>query len=64
MRRVRISQASDYDLVGELLDAGSPEAVKAKFLPDSDYAHAKSVDWGQMESMQKGFVDRYLAEVR
>ncbi|MDB5636857.1 MAG: hypothetical protein JWP51_1765, partial [Bradyrhizobium sp.] len=24
----------------------------------------KSVDWGQMESMHKGFVDRYLAEVR
>jgi putative spermidine/putrescine transport system substrate-binding protein len=41
-----------------------PKAVKAKFLPDSDYARAKSVDWGQMESMQKGFVDRYLAEVR
>jgi len=41
-----------------------PEAVKAKFLPESDYARAKSVDWGQMESMQKGFVDRYLAEVR
>jgi putative spermidine/putrescine transport system substrate-binding protein len=41
-----------------------PEAVKKKFLPDSDYARAKSVDWGQMETMQKGFVDRYLAEVR
>jgi putative spermidine/putrescine transport system substrate-binding protein len=41
-----------------------PEAVKKKFLPDSDYARAKSVDWGQMENMQKGFVDRYLAEVR
>jgi putative spermidine/putrescine transport system substrate-binding protein len=41
-----------------------PEAVKAKFLPDSDYARAKAVDWGQMESVQKGFVDRYLAEVR
>ena len=41
-----------------------PEAVKAKFLPDSDYARAKSVDWGQMENVQKGFVDRYLAEVR
>jgi putative spermidine/putrescine transport system substrate-binding protein len=41
-----------------------PAAVKAKFLPDSDYARAKSVDWGQMENMQKGFVDRYLAEVR
>jgi len=41
-----------------------PEAVKKKFLPDGDYARARSVDWGQMESMQKGFVDRYLAEVR
>src|SRR6266568_997384 len=41
-----------------------PDAVKAKFLPDSDYARAKSVDWGQMETVQKGFVDRYLAEVR
>ena len=41
-----------------------PEAVKKKFLPDSDYARARSVDWGQMENVQKGFVDRYLAEVR
>jgi putative spermidine/putrescine transport system substrate-binding protein len=41
-----------------------PAAVKAKFLPDSDYARAKSVDWARMESVQKGFVDRYLAEVR
>ena len=41
-----------------------PEAVKSKFLPDSDYARARSVDWGQMENVQKGFVDRYLAEVR
>jgi putative spermidine/putrescine transport system substrate-binding protein len=41
-----------------------PEAVKAKFLPDSDYARAKSVDWGAMENAQKAFVDRYLAEVR
>jgi len=41
-----------------------PAAVKAKFLPDSDYARAKSVDWAKMESVQKGFTDRYLAEVR
>ncbi|MGJ4888031.1 ABC transporter substrate-binding protein [Bradyrhizobium sp. HKCCYLRH3099] len=41
-----------------------PEAVKAKFLPDSDYARAKSVNWGDMETAQKGFVDRYLSEVR
>ncbi len=41
-----------------------PEAVKAKFLPDSDYARAKSVDWAKMEAVQKSFTDRYLAEVR
>jgi putative spermidine/putrescine transport system substrate-binding protein len=41
-----------------------PEAVKAKFLPDKDYARAKSVDWAKMEVVQKGFTDRYLAEVR
>jgi len=39
-----------------------PEAVKSRFLPDADYARAKSVDWGQMESVQKTFTDRYLAE--
>lgn len=41
-----------------------PENVKKKFLPDSDYARARSVDWGEMENVQKAFVDRYLAEVR
>ncbi|MDU6831973.1 MAG: ABC transporter substrate-binding protein, partial [Bradyrhizobium sp.] len=41
-----------------------PEAVKTKFLPDSDYARAKSVNWGDMETAQKAFVDRYLSEVR
>ena len=41
-----------------------PDAVKAKFLPDSDYARAKSVDWAEAETAQKAFTDRYLAEVR
>src|SRR6202000_2031287 len=41
-----------------------PAAVKAKFLPDSDYARAKNVDWGEMEGAQKGSVDGYLSEVR
>lgn len=41
-----------------------PAAVKAKFLPDADYARAKSVDWGEMENVQKAFTDRYLADVR
>jgi putative spermidine/putrescine transport system substrate-binding protein len=41
-----------------------PAAVKAKFLPDSDYARAKSVDWAKMDAAQKGFTDRYFAEVK
>jgi putative spermidine/putrescine transport system substrate-binding protein len=41
-----------------------PEAIKAKFLPASDYARAKSVNWAQMETVQKNFTKRYLTEVR
>ena len=41
-----------------------PDAVKSKFLPQSDYARAKSVDWAEMESVQKAFTERYLADVR
>jgi len=41
-----------------------PDAVKSKFLPDKEYARAKSVDWAKMEAVQKAFTDRYLAEVR
>jgi len=41
-----------------------PDEVSKKFLPASEYARAKSVDWGALSAVQKGFVDRYLAEVR
>jgi len=41
-----------------------PLVVKEKFLADTDYARAKSVDWAKMESVQNGFTERYLAEVR
>lgn len=41
-----------------------PAAVKAKFLPDADYARAKALDWGAAQAAQKGFTERYLAEVR
>src|SRR6202158_587512 len=41
-----------------------PPAVKARFLPDSDYARAKTVDWGEMATYEKAFADRYLTEVR
>src|SRR3974390_2740203 len=40
------------------------ESIKGKFLPASDYARAKSIDWAKMESLQNGFTERYLAEVR
>jgi putative spermidine/putrescine transport system substrate-binding protein len=41
-----------------------PDAVSKRFLPARDYERAKSVNWGELSTVQKGFVDRYLAEVR
>jgi len=41
-----------------------PQSVKDKFLPDSEYARAKSVDWAKMEAVESAFTTRYLAEVR
>jgi putative spermidine/putrescine transport system substrate-binding protein len=41
-----------------------PENVEKRFLPADQYARAKSVDWGQLATVQKAFTDRYLAEVR
>jgi putative spermidine/putrescine transport system substrate-binding protein len=41
-----------------------PADVAAKFLPDSDYARAKPIDYARMEVVQKAFADRYPAEVR
>jgi putative spermidine/putrescine transport system substrate-binding protein len=38
-----------------------PTDVKAKFLPDSEYARAKSVDWAKMTAQKDGFTERYLA---
>jgi putative spermidine/putrescine transport system substrate-binding protein len=38
--------------------------VAARFLPASDYARARDVDWAQWETVQKAFSDRYVAEVR
>src|SRR4029078_2126914 len=41
-----------------------PEAVQKRFLPAKDYEGARSVNWGELSTVQKAFVDRYLAEVR
>ncbi len=38
--------------------------AQAKFLPASEYARAKPVDYAKMAAVQKGFSDRYLKEVQ
>ncbi|WP_261160055.1 ABC transporter substrate-binding protein [Serratia fonticola] len=38
--------------------------AKARFLPDSDYARASTVDYQQMADAQKSFSARYLSEVQ
>jgi putative spermidine/putrescine transport system substrate-binding protein len=38
--------------------------AQARFLPDSEYARAKTVDYGRMAEVQKGFSDRYLREAQ
>lgn len=43
--------------------AMSKEAA-SKFLPASEYARAKPVDYNRMAAVEQGFVKRYLAEVR
>ena len=44
--------------------AAMSQEAKAKFLPDSDYARVKAVDFAKMAAAQQGFTQRYLAEVR
>jgi putative spermidine/putrescine transport system substrate-binding protein len=36
----------------------------AKFLPASEYARAKTIDYGKMAEAQKGFSERYLKEAQ
>jgi putative spermidine/putrescine transport system substrate-binding protein len=38
--------------------------VQARFLPASEYARAKTVDYSKMASAQKAFSDRYLKDVQ
>ena len=38
--------------------------AQAKFLPASEYARAKPIDYAKMADMQKGFSERYLKEVQ
>lgn len=41
-----------------------PKDVEAKFLPASEYARARSVDYGKMAEAQRAFSERYLKDVR
>ena len=41
-----------------------PKEVQAHFLPASDYARAKPVDYSKMAAVQKSFTERYLKEVQ
>ena len=43
--------------------AVSAEAA-SRFLPASEYARAKTVDYGKMAEAQKAFSDRYLKDVK
>jgi putative spermidine/putrescine transport system substrate-binding protein len=38
--------------------------AQAKFLPASEYARAKAIDYGRMAEVQKAFSERYLKEVQ
>jgi putative spermidine/putrescine transport system substrate-binding protein len=41
-----------------------PPDVAKRFLPEKEYARAKSVNWGELAAVQKNVVNRYLSEVR
>ena len=44
--------------------AAMPKEVQARFLPASEYARAKTVDYSKMAAVQKAFSDRYLKEAQ
>ena len=44
--------------------AAMSDEVAGKFNPPSDYARAKPIDYAKIASVQIGFRDRYLNEVR
>ena len=41
-----------------------PADVQSRFLPASEYARAKAVDYSRMAAVQKAFSDRYLKEAQ
>ncbi|MCC9625927.1 ABC transporter substrate-binding protein [Thalassospira sp. MA62] len=47
-----------------VIPSAMSEDAASKFLPDSDYARANPVDYAKMATVQAGFGERYLSEVR
>lgn len=43
---------------------GMSAEVQARFLPQSEYARAKTVDYAKMAAVQKAFSDRYMKEAQ
>src|SRR5690606_12924802 len=41
-----------------------PKDVEALFLPASEYARVKAIDYGRMAEVQRDFADRYLQQVQ
>ncbi len=46
-----------------IIAGAMPADVEKKFLPPQDYARAKTVDFAAMARAQRGFSERYTAEV-
>jgi len=46
------------------LPIAMPAEIAEKFLPATEYERAATVDWIQAQTVQKGFTERYLREVR
>ena len=47
-----------------ILPTQTPKEVADRFLPASEYARARTVDWAQAQAAQKAFIARYSAEVQ
>lgn len=47
-----------------VLPIAMPQEVTDRFLPAKDYERARTVDWSKAQAVQKGYTERYLAEVR
>ena len=47
-----------------VIPGSMPADVASKFLPESDYKRATTVDYSMMAKVEKSFSDRYLNEVR